>query len=379
MPKANGPGAEINFVNRIRRARQPRVRATAVHLVEVGGQGGVFQHTLALAHQFVGQGLPVVIHTADDCEIINQDINYCFCFSWQRGMRFRVPRIAFRYLFFTLPHLMRETSGLIWIQGTFKALLTFVAIALLKLANKDVFFSPHNLFSRSGSRMEFGLIWSSIKAADLVVVYNSGDAKKVDRYGVTHLQIELEMYPPIVGDETVKKWASRLGDNKFIVASIGQIRSDKNIGLLVESCAQAGARLVVMGPEAGGASAVKEQFDLSSSDVLWLEGYHELEDLAAVTALSDCVALAYSLSSQSAAASLAKAYGTSVMAHGTGGLGEQADAVVATLDVEDWSAAIQKLSRGPWQGKRSFKTGPILPTMNALPEELKQAVEQVLE
>ena len=358
----------------------PRVRrsGSAVHLIEVGGQGGVFQHTLALAQQLVQEGLPAVIHTADDCEIRAPGIDYCYCFSWQRGRRLRGPRIAVQYVLRTIPHLVRDTKGLLWVQGTFKALLTNIAIIVFKLFRKKVLFSPHNLFSRSGSRLEYGLIWSAIKTSDLVVVYNGSDARRIGDKGVDYLQISLEMFTPVVSRQISERWAARLGTDKFVVASIGQIREDKNIGLLVESCDKAGARLVVMGPDAGGAATVKERFPLSSLDVLWLEGYHDLEDLAAVTALSDCVALSYSISSQSAAASLAKAYGTAVLAHGTGGLDEQADAVVATLAVADWSSSIRRLAVAQGRCKRSAAIGPITPAISPLPEDLKQIIERIL-
>ncbi|WP_142056968.1 glycosyltransferase [Pseudarthrobacter sp. B4EP4b] len=359
-------------------ARRTSRKASAVHLVEVGGQGGVFQHTLALAQQLAAEGISTVIHTADDCELVLDGVDFCFCFSWQRSEVFRGPRIALRYLLFTLPHLIRDTSGLVWVQGTFKSALTYIAIRILKAFNKRVFFSPHNMFSRRGSNLDFGFIWRSISAADLVVVYNGRDARKVEEHRISCLQIPLEMYTPTVNRETAEKWASRLGEDRFVVASIGQIRPDKNIGLLVESCAQAGARLVVMGPDSGGAAEVQERFPLAALDVLWLEGYHDMEDLAAVTALSDCVALSYSLSSQSAAASLAHAYGTAVIAHGTGGLDEQADAVVSTLEVSDWSSAIKALSETMPRSKRSSLNGSITPTISRLPASLRQTLERVL-
>lgn len=128
-----------------------------------------------------------------------------------------------------------------------------------------------------------------------------------------------------------------------------------------------------MGPDAGGADAILHEHSFSAADVLWLEGYHDLKDLAAVTAVSDCVALPYSLSSQSAAASLAKAYRTTVLAYSTGGLVEQADELVDSLDVETWSTAISKLSRQ--SAKQSvIPSDGIAPIIGPVPSKLRHSI-----
>lgn len=315
-------------------------KVLSLDVLEVGGRGGVFQHSLAACISLADAGHEVRLHTATDCEIEDTRITYCHCFDWKRDSRLRALRVGFHFVFRTVPHLARQRGDAVWIQGTFKAFLTVMAIFVLRAAGKMVIFSPHNLFSRTGSKAEARFISQAVKISSKTIVYNRADADALRSAGIATKFLPLAMYAPIVPAERLAYWTGELGTKVDSVCSIGQIRPDKNIGLLIDACRETNTRLVVMGPDAGGQAEARAHVVEGSPTVLWYEGYYPLEDMAAVIALVGSVALPYSQASQSAVAELASAYGATVIAYDTGGLRDQADILVSTLEVKDWANAI---------------------------------------
>src|SRR3954453_5406306 len=95
-----------------------------VHLVEQGGRGGVFQHTVAVAHALAQTGLEVKLHTARDAEFdpSTPGVTVCRCVEWYRGRRFRRLMIGARYLGSTLPHLARDIrkQDIAHVQGVWR-------------------------------------------------------------------------------------------------------------------------------------------------------------------------------------------------------------------------------------------------------------------
>ena len=314
----------------------------SIDVLEVGGRGGVFQHSLALCLELQKAGHTVTLHTATDCEIRDPLLEYCLCFDWKRNRNLRSVKVALHFLTQTIPHIARRRNDATWVQGTFKPVLTLCAIVAFRLARKRVIFSPHNLFSRRGSRVEAGSILAAVRMSSQVVVYNSADADRLASCQPLPELLPLVMYAPSISAGTLRRWSALFPDPSKYVCALGQMRRDKNIGLLIDACRQAGTGLVVMGPAADGqAEAQSHLREGSPTPVLWLEGYYPLEDMAAVVALIGTVALPYAIASQSAVAELASAYGATVIAYDIGGLSEQADVLVGTLRVDDWADAIR--------------------------------------
>lgn len=314
-----------------------------VQMVEVGGRGGVYQHSLAACIALSEAGHQVTLHTSSDPEIADTRIKMCLCFNWYRDAgRLRSLRIGLRFVLLTLPHVL-SMSGTLWIQGLFKTPLTFLALILSQLLGRRALFSPHTLFTRHGGRLDQFFINKCLGAAKRVVVYNDDDAASLRGRNLAHVRVPLSMYTPVVRSTTINRWKKTLADQQASVCSVGQIRSDKNLTMLVDAAVEAHTPLIIIGPDTGAASAVRARINMHGWDGIVLEeGYFPLEDLAAIIALTGTVALPYSVASQSAVAVLAQAYGAKVLAYGVGGLTEQADIVVDSLATADWANALTK-------------------------------------
>ncbi|MGF9648059.1 glycosyltransferase [Pseudarthrobacter oxydans] len=314
-----------------------------IHVLEVGGRGGVFQHSLATCIALTDRGHEVTLHTASDPEIEDKRVRLCRCFSWRRKTKiFRGPFIALGFIFLTIPHLLRN-SGIFWIQGTFKPPLTMFAIAMLRLMRRRTIFSPHNLFLRYGSRLQAAFMTRCLRLANLVVSYNDNDAQELQAAGIRQSRIPLFMYYPVIAPKTVDYWRKKLRNVGAGVCAVGQLRTDKNLPMLIQAAALAETPLIVMGEDAGSLTEVKDTISrLPQARVAVFEGFYPLEDLAAVIALTGAVALPYSVASQSGVAVLAKAYGAKVIAYGIGGLKEQTDITVGSLAAEDWQKVLKE-------------------------------------
>ena len=54
-----------------------------IHIVEAGGRGGVYQHAVAVAEALAHHGEQVVLHTADDAELLpGPEVQVCRCVRW---------------------------------------------------------------------------------------------------------------------------------------------------------------------------------------------------------------------------------------------------------------------------------------------------------
>jgi glycosyltransferase involved in cell wall biosynthesis len=167
------------------------------------------------------------------------------------------------------------------------------------------------------------------------------------------------MYTPVVSSELADYWRNKFAGCDIRVVSIGQIRADKNLPMLVEASKISRVGLLIMGPDAGSLADVERSITrLEAVSVEVLAGYHPIEDLAAVVALSSAVALPYSVASQSGVAALARAYGTPVIGYGTGGLVEQADVVVDSLEAADWAEAISRFAEKRFDRRIADPSGP---------------------
>ncbi|BCW76820.1 glycosyltransferase [Arthrobacter sp. NicSoilB11] len=314
-----------------------------VQVLEVGGRGGVYQHSLEVARALAEAGYSVTLHTASDPEIEDERVRLCRCFSWKRKTRFfRGPLIAFGFLFLTVPHILKQ-SGTVWVQGTFKPLLTMYALGMLRLSNRRTIFSPHNLFTRYGGATERFYMQRCLRLAHIVVSYNDTDAEILESLQIKVARIPLFMYLPFVSEKTLTAWRKRLQHSSPDICVVGQLRLDKNLPMLVRAASAAGKSLVLMGEDAGALEEVEAEISrLPHNTTTVLEGFFPLEDLAAVVALTGAVALPYSVASQSGVAALAKAYDAKVIAYATGGLKEQADVLVGSLLDSDWEKVLRE-------------------------------------
>lgn len=313
-----------------------------VHIVEMGGHGGVFQHATAAAVILASTHRRVTLHTSRDSEISDPRIDVCACVKWKaRPSMLEKGGNLIRLLLATFPHLLLQ-KGVFWVQGQFRTPITLIIILLIRLLGKSVIFSPHNLFSRHGGRLDEGVLWACIRSANRVVAYNSRDASVLRNRKIDARAIPLFMYAPVISESKLAFWREELDKMGIVVCSVGQLRADKNLDMLVHAASKARTPLALMGQDTGARSQIESEIDRVGDKWATLyEGYYPLEDMAAVISLTGVVALPYSIVSQSGVAALAKAYGAKVIGCDRGGLSEQSDVIVASLDSDTWADALR--------------------------------------
>lgn len=308
-----------------------------VNLIEIGGNGGVYQHAVAVGDALAEAGWEVRILTSRERELEPRLAATEDVLSWHRGQALRGGRIVLDYLFRTVPRALLS-RGLVWVQGSFKPPLTAVLLAVLRLGGRKPIFSPHNLFSRYGKKFERVGNWLCLKLASVVVVYNESDRQKV---GPKAVLLPLLQYSPIISPTDMAPWRSLCADADIRVASIGQIRADKNLDLLIDACSKAGFSLLIVGSGPKGlVEALREKARTSTTSVTIVDRYLQMAEIAAVAATVGLLALPYTISSQSGVAVLGRAYGARTIGYAKSGLADQVDVTVDSLGVADWANAL---------------------------------------
>ena len=305
-----------------------------LHVVEPGGQGGVYQHVLGNAqHGAYERFAHTTIHTARDAEDTPQieNVTYCFCMRYQRrGVR-RIRSIVSLAWVLTrlLPHLTltaaRSREATWEVQGLFGSGIYFALVAIPKAFGSFVIFVPHNSFSRAGSNFERRMLGLAAHRADVTVSFVESEIKKFPTARESELR-PLWMYVTAPSTERSAAWRSRVRvDGVPVIALIGQLRLDKNPILLLEAANRIARplHLVFAGQDKGAAVPIRE-FALSGRHTLTIEPrYLEGEDFVALLLASDVLVCPYAVASQSGVIAIANQLGKPVVASDIGGLSEQ--------------------------------------------------------
>lgn len=345
-----------------------------LHLIEPGGRGGVWQHTVEVAVETAATGRRVVVHTASDYEQLDPSIDVCGCYSWLRGIRLRRVRliaVVARFLLVTLPHLSHASaSSLAHVQGQFGWGLYAVTIRVLKLRAHRVVYSPHNTFIRGKHAWQKVLLKWAIEGAQVNVCFAAADAQRLRELGASTVrQMPLVQYAPEPTPALISLWRERLAPSTglplFVLA--GQIRPDKGIRdfLQASTLAVEPAQFAIVGEDAGFAEeAVKLRAFLDSPAKVHV-GYLDMLDFAAVLACADAVVAPYPHASSSGVIALAMQLGTPALAYPVGGLVDSGAMLTQDSSPESLAATMDEaihrgLSRGmprsgvqaqPWIGR----------------------------
>lgn len=324
----------------------------AIHMVEVGGRGGVYQHALAVVEGLAGTGRRVVLHTADDAELVPAaPVEVCRCIDWARGLhpRLRRPYIAVRYVVRTLPHLRATVrpGDVYHFQGEFKPALTTLGLGVQRAGRRRrVVHSRHNTFSRAGRRTDDLLMRADARLADAVVVFSALDAERVAAWGGRPVISPLVQYAPAVSQEAVSRWRRAWGaeNGTRAVVFAGQVRPDKRLDLAIAASAQVAEPhvLAVLGEDKGDVQRCRRIADEMAVEVSWTVGYVTLDDFAAGLAAADVVVCPYDRASQSGVLALARELGTATVATDVGGLSELASVRVPPGDPAALAAGIER-------------------------------------
>jgi glycosyltransferase involved in cell wall biosynthesis len=302
----------------------------AVHLVEPGGRGGVYQHTVQVAIELAEAGFDVVVHTSADAEALSAgNVRSCRCFSWCRTIphrRLRLIAVISRFVLRTLPHLIYTTRrGFVHVQGQFAEGLFALCIGALSRTADVCVFSPHNTFSRSGSRTQRVALRHAVQRADICVCFAPSDEARLRELGARRVEMApLVQFAPHVPDALIAEWRSRLADDGTpLVVLAGQIRPDKGVDdfLIASTLVPPGrAAFAVVGEDAGYAARAIELRDRLVAPVTILVDYFDLVDFVAILRAADVVTAPYKQASSSGVIALASQVGTPSVAYPVGGL-----------------------------------------------------------
>ena len=307
-----------------------------VHLVEPGGAGGVYQHTMALASALAGDGLDVEVHTAADREPLSlpRPVPVRACL-WRFGwLRWRLPRRAAVLAGWlaggVAPCLARCRPGdVVHVQGWLGGLV----VPLLVLRRQDVrlAFSPHNTFVRSGRGWEERLLAETARRADVVLTFSEPDRRRAEEWGARAVVVPFPVLAPPPAPEAVSRWRARWREPAVLVA--GQLRPDKGLDLAVRAARWGpGVRLAIVGEDLGAVAPARVLAAELGVDVAWDVGFLALEDFVAAVAAADVVLCPYRAASSSAVLSLARALGRPSVGTAVGGLPELASVVAPPDD-----------------------------------------------
>ena len=321
-----------------------------IHIVEAGGRGGVYQHAVAVAEALARHGEQVVLHTADDAELVpGPEVRVCRCVRWFRDSRppLRPARILLHWLMRTVPHLARalRRGEVFHFEGEFKPPIVSLLLATQKLGGRRVVQSRHNTFSRASSAVDDALFRLDLRVLDAVIVFSEPDVRRVEALGGGAFVSPLAQYSPPVDERAVARWRERWrADGAPVVLFAGQIRPDKRLDLAIEASAliESEHRLAVVGEDKGDAERGRALADRLGVPVSWTTEYVSLADFVAILAAADVIVCPYERASQSGILALARKVGARTVASDVGGLGELATIAVPPGEPGPLAAAIDE-------------------------------------
>lgn len=305
---------------------------STLNIVEVGGEGGVYQHVLGAAEFGSYRSWErIVLHTSRDAEIYPaiSGLEFHKCMRWQRSGPRWLRRIltSLWVACILLPHLAWEAwnTRSDWeIQGQFGRGLYFLFILVPAVAKRRVVFAPHNSFLRHGGLWEAPILTLATSVATKTVVYVQSErsrfpsARKIE-------QRMLWQYAPSPDPAYTAGWQRRLHPDRSTILFAGQLRHDKNPLLLIEAVntLDIPVNLVFAGQDKGAGAVIREAFLDARHARIVDDRFLDLKELVSLIALCDIVVCPYQLASQSGVVALANQLGRAVVVSSAGGLGDQ--------------------------------------------------------
>lgn len=303
-----------------------------LNIVEVGGEGGVYQHVLGAAkHGTYAPWDTVILHTSRDAESCPDipGLEYHRCMRWQRsGPRgWRRLITVFWALFVLLPHFFWTSwsrRGDWEIQGQFGRGLYILFVLIPKLARRRTWFAPHNSFLRHGGFWEAPILRITTSAATTTIVYVSSEATRFPAARAIEHRV-LWQYAPEADKELLEAWRLRLAGQMPVVLFAGQLRIDKNPLLLLDAVNRLAfpVFLIFAGQNKGAAELIREASLHPQHRLVVEDRYLDLAELVGVMQVADVVVCPYQVASQSGIVALATQLGRPVIVSSAGGLSEQ--------------------------------------------------------
>lgn len=303
-----------------------------LNIIEVGGEGGVYQHVLGAAKNGVySPWSRVVLHTSRDAEGYPDipGFEYHRCMRWQRSGPRSLRRLvtALWVLFVLLPHLLFASwyRAADWeVQGQFGRGLYIFFVLIPRLTHRRTWFAPHNSFQRYGGHWEAPVLRLATSTADTTVVYVPSEAARFPAARAIELRA-LWQYAPKPDNKLLEAWQRRLSKDTPVVLFAGQLRTDKNPLLLVDAVnrLEFPITLLFAGQDKGAADLIHKAYLHPRHRLVLEDRYLELQELVAAMQIADVVVCPYQVASQSGVVALAAQLGRPVIVSSAGGLAEQ--------------------------------------------------------
>lgn len=341
-----------------------------IHIVEMIGHGGIYQHSVAVAAALQSTGAEVVLHTAEDHETTPSAVPTCTCMKWTRRAPngLRQPITATRFLLRTVPHmaLTARRGDVVHLQGTFGHSLSLILLKSVTRAIRVI--TPHNSFVRSGRKRHERTLRRIVRAADLVVATVDADLARFRAWNPNVIRHELihDLAPPTAA--AVSQWRQAYGDRPVALLA-GQVRADKRPDVFIEACALAAVTPAVVGPRSDGEGLLEAAQTRLGVEVLRFPTFLPLEQFIAATLAADVVVATHSAASGSGPLAFAQELGCRSVAVPVGGLAEQASTVARGMSARDVANAITESLSGA-------RPEP-LPLARGVAEQLEDAYAQL--
>lgn len=319
-----------------------------VHLVEPGGEGGIYQHTAALAAALLAEGAEVTVYTAAYAEPLPVRVPRQAClwrFAWIKPRRPRQLAILLGWLLAGVPRcaLRLRRGDVLHLQGWFSPALFVPLVLAARMRGCFFAYSPHVTYARAGRR-QGRVVAALCRRADVTFAFSEHDRRTLSTWGVRSTPAPFPALDAEPRADLVDSWRRRwLGEEEGrVVLFAGQVRRDKGLDVLVRSAPHWRERavLAVVGEDQGGVSDARALAERLGVRVVWDVGFQPFERFLAAVAAADLVACPYRVASQSGVLALARSAGRPTVATDVGGLAELATVVAPPGDPRALAAAV---------------------------------------
>jgi glycosyltransferase involved in cell wall biosynthesis len=300
-------------------------------IIEPGGSGGVYQHSVALAAQIEELFERVTIHTSKSPETFNEGaFQICECFNWFRSDKKFKRRVKFSlyFTFRTWPHLIwHARKSFVNLQGISIPIMSLIIVTGFRILRHKVVFTPHNLFARDKGKIAQVILKACTRFSNLIITFSKSDTKYLIGKGVECFSAPLFMPRNPLDPGRVELWEKRVRKSgKITLLLAGQLRLDKGLRDLEELMLNLEEKytLAVVGKSTTSEAGEILNKLQSQDNIIVIDEYLDFADFYTLISVSDYVLLPYKLASQSGIIELASSLNVPTISYPVGALGERA-------------------------------------------------------
>ena len=321
-----------------------------LEIIEPGGFGGVYQHSVALAARVEELFEKVTIHTSKSPEIIiGGAFQICECFNWFRSDKKYKRKIRFSlyFIFKTWPHLMwKARNSFVNLQGISIPIMSLIMVIGFRTLRHKVVYTPHNLFARDKGKIAQLILKACIAFSSLIITFSKSDTKYLNDKNIECFPAPLFMPKYPLDPGRVNLWEKRIRKNgKITLLMAGQLRLDKGLFDLEELMLNMGESyiLAVVGKSTTAEAEVILNRLKKQDNIMVIDEYLDFADFYTLISISDYVLLPYKLASQSGIIELASSLNVPTISYPVGALWERATYITENPNPQSMAKTITTL------------------------------------